>query len=198
MTDIIYRCLGRNGPKVPALGFGAMGLSAFYGNVTDEESLEVLKMAIDEGCTFIDTASFYGPPQGKNERLIGQLLKDPSIRSKVFIGSKIGAYWTEDGSLKITGKPELIRKYCEESLRNLQVDYIDLAYLNRVDRDMPIEETWGEFKRLQDEGKVKYLGLSEATADEIRRAHAVAPVSAIEIEWHPRRMPRTWNLYSRL
>ncbi|PVF96486.1 Aldo/keto reductase [Serendipita vermifera] len=161
------------------------GLSAFYGNVTDEESLEVLKMAIDEGCTFIDTASFYGPPQGKNERLIGQLLKDPSIRSKVFIGSKIGAYWTEDGSLKITGKPELIRKYCEESLRNLQVDYIDLAYLNRVDRDMPIEETWGEFKRLQDEGKVKYLGLSEATADEIRRAHAVAPVSAIEIEFSP-------------
>ncbi|PVF96487.1 Aldo/keto reductase [Serendipita vermifera] len=162
-SDIIYRTLGKNGPKVPALGFGAMGLSAFYGSSDDKQAHEVLKMAIDEGCTFIDTSIVYGPPMGKNEQLIGQLLKDPATRSKVFICTKFGAYWDDDGQMKVSGKPAEVRRWCEESLRNLQVDSIDLYYQHRVDRSIPIEETWKELKKLKEEGKVKYLGISEAT-----------------------------------
>ncbi|KAG8755311.1 hypothetical protein FRC14_004153 [Serendipita sp. 396] len=184
-SNIIYHQLGRNGPKLPALGFGAMGLSAFYGNrVDDDENRQVLKVAVEEGCTFIDTSNVYGPPMGKNERLIGTLLQDPEFRSKVFICTKFGAYFSEEG-LGLSGKPEYVRQCCEESLKNLQVDHIDLYYQHRVDRTIPIEETWGELKKLQEEGKVKYLGISEATAEEIRRAHAVTPISAVQIEFSP-------------
>jgi len=184
-SDIIYRHLGNNGPKVPALGFGAMGLSAFYGNrVSDEESHEVLKAAVDQGCSFIDTSNVYGPPMGKNERLIGQLLKDPAFRSKVFICTKFGIEFNESGQL-LSGKPEYVRKCCEQSLADLQVDHIDLYYQHRVDRTIPIEDTWNELKKLKEEGKVKYLGISEATAEEIRKAHAVTPISALQIEFSP-------------
>jgi len=183
---VIYRHLGKNGPKVAALGFGAMGLSAFYGNrVSDEESHEVVKMAVDEGCTFIDTSIIYGPPMGKNEKLLGELLKEPSFREKVFICTKFGAYFTDEGGMGVSGKPEYVRKCCEESLQHLQVDSIDLYYQHRIDRTMPIEETWKELKKLQEEGKVKHLGISEATPDEIRRAHAVVPISACQIEFSP-------------
>ncbi|PVF96488.1 Aldo/keto reductase [Serendipita vermifera] len=188
MSEIIYRSLGKDGPKVTALGFGAMGLSEFYGNhheLSEEESTEVIKAAVEEGCTFIDTSIVYGRPMGKNERLLGKLLKDPSFRSKVFICTKFGAYWTEEGAMKISGKPEDVRRWCEESLRNLQVDSIDLYYQHRVDRSMPIEETWKELKKLQEEGKVKHLGISEATAEEIRKAHAVVPISALQVEFSP-------------
>lgn len=133
---------------------------------------------------------------GKNERLLGQLLKDPELRSKVFICTKFGVDFNGQG-MTISGKPEYVRECCEESLKNLQVDCIDLYYQHRVrvlcspfprltnaqvDRTIPIEDTWQELKRLQEEGKVKHLGISEATADEIRRAHAVAPISACQIE----------------
>jgi aryl-alcohol dehydrogenase-like predicted oxidoreductase len=184
-SDIIYRQLGKNGPKVTALGFGAMGLSAFYGNrVSDKESHEVIKAAVDEGCTFIDTSNVYGPPMGKNEGLLGELLKDPSFRSKVFICTKFGAFFQGDG-LGTSGKPDYVRKCCEESLSNLQVDSIDLYYQHRVDRAVPIEDTWRELKKLKEEGKVKCLGISEATVDEIRRAHAITPISALQIEFSP-------------
>ncbi|KIM19599.1 hypothetical protein M408DRAFT_83342, partial [Serendipita vermifera MAFF 305830] len=161
------------------------GLSAFYGNqVSDAENHEVIKAAVEEGCTFIDTSNLYGPPMGKNERLIGELLKDPEFRSKVFICTKFGLYFTETG-VGLSGKPEDVRRWCEESLANLQVDYIDLYYQHRVDRSVPIEETWKELKKLKEEGKVKYLGISEATEEEIRRAHAITPISALQIEFSP-------------
>lgn len=153
--------------------------------MSDEESHEVIKMAIDEGCSSIDTSNVYGPPMGKNEKLIGGVLKDPSVREKVFICTKFGAYWDDNGGMGFNAKPEYVRKCCEESLRNLQVDYIDLYYQHRMDRSTPIEETWKELKKLKEEGKVKYLGISEATPDEIRRAHAVTPISACQIEFSP-------------
>jgi len=184
--NIILRQLGKNGPKVPALGFGAMGLSAFYGNrVSDDESREVLRAAVEEGCTLIDTSNVYGPPMGKNEELIGSLLKDPAFRSKVFICTKFGAYFNDQGGLGLDGTPEYVRKCCEESLQRLQVDHIDLYYQHRVDRSIDIEVTWKELKKLKEEGKVKHLGISEATVDEIRRAHAVTPISALQIEFSP-------------
>ncbi|KIM19598.1 hypothetical protein M408DRAFT_334336 [Serendipita vermifera MAFF 305830] len=184
-SEVAYRQLGRNGPKVSALGFGAMGLTTAYGNqVSEAENHEVIKAAVEEGCTFIDTSNVYGPPMGKNEKLIGELLKDPSFRSKVFICTKFGIHFSETG-LEISGKPQDVRRWCEESLANLQVDYIDLYYQHRVDRNTPIEETWNELKKLKEEGKVKYLGISEATEEEIRKAHAITPISALQIEFSP-------------
>ncbi|KIM25549.1 hypothetical protein M408DRAFT_331106 [Serendipita vermifera MAFF 305830] len=184
-SEVIYRQLGSNGPKVSALGFGAMGLSAFYGNqVNDAENHEVIKVAVEEGCTFVDTSNIYGPRMGENERFIGQLLKDPSFRSKVFICTKFGIYFSSTG-VGLSGKPEDVRRWCEQSLANLQVDCIDLYYQHRVDRSIPIEETWTELKKLKEEGKVKYLGISEATEEEIRKAHAITPISALQIEFSP-------------
>lgn len=162
-----------------------MGLTTAYGNqVSEAENHEVIKAAVEEGCTFIDTSNVYGPPMGKNEKLIGELLKDPSFRSKVFICTKFGIHFSETG-LEISGKPQDVRRWCEESLANLQVDYIDLYYQHRVDRNTPIEETWNELKKLKEEGKVKYLGISEATEEEIRKAHAITPISALQIEFSP-------------
>lgn len=116
---------------------------------------------------------------GKNERLIGELLKDPKARSKVFICTKFGGYFGDDGSIQVRGTPEYVRQCCNESLANLKVDYIDLYYQHRVDRTILIEETWKELKKLKEEGKVKYLGISEATSEEIRRAHAITPISCL-------------------
>ncbi|PVF96485.1 Aldo/keto reductase [Serendipita vermifera] len=175
------RQLGKNGPQVNALGFGAMGLSTAYGPADDAESIKVLKKAVEDGVEIIDTSNAYGA-DGHNEKLIGTLLKDPEFRSKVFICTKFGIVW-EDGKLSAFGSPEYVRKCCEQSLQNLQVDQIDLYYQHRVDRTIPIEETWKELKKLQEEGKVKYLGISEATADEIRRAHAIAPITALQVEF---------------
>lgn len=108
-------------------------------------------------------------------------MKDPDFRSKVFICTKFGMYFSENGT-GVSGKPEDVRKWCEESLRNLQTDHIDLYYQHRIDKTVPIEETWKELKKLKEEGKVRYLGISEATSDEIRRAHAITPISALQIE----------------
>lgn len=180
------RQLGKNGPEVNALGFGAMGLSPIYGAVDDAESVKVLNKAVEDGVELIDTSNAYGN-NGHNEKLIGSLLKDPTFRSKVFICTKFGIVF-ENGVFETRGTPEYVRQCCEQSLKNLQVDQIDLYYQHRVDRSIPIEETWKELKKLQEEGKVKYLGISEATPDEIRRAHAVAPITALQIEfslWAP-------------
>jgi len=179
------RHLGNGGPLVSAIGFGAMGLSPLYGAArTDDESRAVVQLAVELGSSFIDTSNVYGFPMGENERLLGTLLKDPDFRSKVFICTKFGTFF--DGKeLTVNGKPEYVRQACEESLKNLQVDYIDLYYQHRVDRTVPIEETWTEMKKLQEEGKVMHLGISEATADEIRRAHSVAKISALQIEFSP-------------
>jgi len=170
---------------VPALGFGAMGLSAFYGSTpSDEKNHELIKLAVDLGASFIDTADCYGPPMGLNERLLGGVLKDPEFRKKVFICTKFGII-LDNGSGTMRSDAAYVRQQCEESLKNLQVDYIDLYYQHRVDRSIPIEETWRELKKLQEEGKVKYLGISEATSDEIRRAHAITKISALQIEFSP-------------
>ncbi|KAH8926590.1 Aldo/keto reductase [Atractiella rhizophila] len=181
------RQLGKNGPRIPALGFGAMGLSAFYGQLKpEEESKALLKKVLDLGVQHIDTAILYGA--GKNESLIGTVLSDPEYRKKCFIATKFGAMYDPEGKMYLSGKPEVVRQWCEDSLKRLQVDSIDLYYQHRVDRNIPIEETWKELAALQKEGKIKHLGISEATADEIRKAHAVAPISALQIEfslWTP-------------
>ncbi|KAH8921773.1 Aldo/keto reductase [Atractiella rhizophila] len=188
------RQLGKNGPKIPALGFGAMGLSAFYKNEkSDENSREVLRKAVDVGCTMIDTSIVYGPPNGKNEILIGSLLKDAAFREKVFIATKFGMAFDETGGMVQSGKPEDVRRWCEMSLKHLQVDSIDLYYQHRVDRSIPIEETWKELAKLQKEGKVKHLGISEATSEEIRRANAVAKISALQVEFSPWTRDIKWN-----
>jgi len=163
-----------------------MGLTSYYGGIEkdDEVNRETIKLAIQLGCTFIDTSDAYGPPMGANEKLLGGVLRDPEVRSKVFICTKFGVS-SREGKSVICGKPEYVRERCEESLKNLQVDYIDLYYQHRVDRSIPIEETWKEMSALQAEGKVKCLGISEATAEEIRRANSVAKVSALQIEFSP-------------
>lgn len=127
---------------------------------------------------------------GTNEKLIGELLKDPAFQSKVFICTGFGPYFTDSSGMDVLGKPEYVRKCVNESLANLQVDTIGLYYQHRVDRTITIEETWKELKKLKEEGKVRYLGISEATSEEIRRAHAVTPISALQIEvrllsWKP-------------
>ncbi|KAH8928585.1 Aldo/keto reductase [Atractiella rhizophila] len=187
------RQLGKNGPKIPALGYGAMGLSAFYKNQkSDDSNREVLRKAVELGCSHIDTSIVYGPPNGRNEMLIGSLLKDKAFREKVFIATKFGLAFTETGMMQ-SGKPEDVRRWCEMSLKHLEVDSIDLYYQHRVDRSIPIEETWKELAKLQKEGKVKYLGISEATAEEIRRANAVAKISALQIEFSPWTPDIKWN-----
>ncbi|CCA69974.1 related to pyridoxine 4-dehydrogenase [Serendipita indica DSM 11827] len=189
-TNKLYHTLGQNGPKLPGIGYGAMTIEGGYGGGnTEEAALEILRTAAEE-CTLIDTSNVYGDPRapGRNESLIGKLLQDREYRSKVFICTKFGLVMgIKDGSLVIDarGDPEYVRQCCEESLKRLQVDQIDLYYQHRVDRSRPIEETWGELKKLQEEGKVKYLGISEATPDEIRRAHAIAPITALQIEFSP-------------
>ncbi|CAG7848366.1 Aldo-keto reductase yakc [NADP(+)] [Serendipita indica DSM 11827] len=152
-------------------------LSAFYGNrVSDDESREVLRAAVEAGCTFIDTSNVYGPPMGKNEELIGSLLKDPAFRSKVFICTKFGAYFSDKGGLGCNGTPEYVRKCCEE------LRYATVLALSRGGSDYNHRGNLEGVEKLKEEGKVRYLGISEATVDEIRRAHAVTPTSAAQIE----------------
>jgi aryl-alcohol dehydrogenase-like predicted oxidoreductase len=183
-----HRQLGKDGPTLPALGYGAMTIEGGYGGSgTEEEAFAILRAAADES-PLIDTSNIYGLPQGRNEELIGKLLKDPQFRAKVFICTKFGIHLEpKEGALSMTakGSPQYVRECCEASLKRLQVDYIDLYYQHRVDRSVPIEETWGELKKLKEEGKVKHLGISEATVEEIRRAHAVTPISALQIEFSP-------------
>ncbi|KAH8926592.1 Aldo/keto reductase [Atractiella rhizophila] len=141
---------------------------------------------LDLGIQHVDTAALYG--NGKNEVLIGSVLQDPEYRKKCFIATKFGSVFDKDGKLHISGKPVVVRQSCEASLARLQVDTIDLYYQSRVDRTINIEETWAELAKLQKEGKIKHLGICEATPEEIRKAHSIAPIQVCEIEfslWTP-------------
>ncbi|KAM0951827.1 putative perakine reductase [Dioscorea sansibarensis] len=173
--------LGTQGLEVSKLGFGCMTLSGGYNNpLPEEEGIAFLKYVFNQGITFFDTADVYGPYT--NEILIGKALKGLP-REKIQLATKFGIFVTDEGGMGVNGKPEYVRACCEASLKRLQVDYIDLYYQHRVDQTVPIEETIGELKKLVEEGKVKYIGLSEANPDTIRRAHAVHPISAVQMEW---------------
>jgi aryl-alcohol dehydrogenase-like predicted oxidoreductase len=175
------RKLGRNGPSVSALGLGCMGMSEFYAGRDDAESVATIHRALDLGVDFLDTADMYGPYT--NEELVGRAIK--GRRDKVVLATKFGivrdpAKPTIRG---VNGKPDYVRKSCEGSLKRLGVDVIDLYYQHRVDPDTPIEETVGAMAGLVREGKVRYLGLSEASPATLRRACAVHPIAALQSEY---------------
>ncbi|KAI3924137.1 hypothetical protein MKW92_014216 [Papaver armeniacum] len=171
--------LGSQGFEVSKQGLGCMGMSASYGPAKpDSDMIALIHHAIDKGITFLDTSDIYGPYT--NEVLIGKAIVDK--RDKVELATKFGATF-ENGSLQIYGNPEYVRAACEASLKRLQVDSIDLYYQHRTDTKVPIEITMGELKKLVEEGKIKYIGLSEASASTIRRAHAVHPITAVQLEW---------------
>uniref|UniRef100_A0A0D3AAF3 NADP-dependent oxidoreductase domain-containing protein n=1 Tax=Brassica oleracea var. oleracea TaxID=109376 RepID=A0A0D3AAF3_BRAOL len=173
--------LGSQGLEVSAQGLGCMGLSAFYGAPTPEtNAVALLRHAIKAGVTFLDTSDIYGPET--NELLLGKALKD-GLREKVELATKFGIIASEDGKFGFRADPEYVRSACEASLRRLGVTSIDLYYQHRIDTTVPIEVTMGELKKLVEEGKIKYIGLSEASASTIRRAHAVHPITAVQIEW---------------
>jgi len=173
--------LGSQGLEVSAQGLGCMGLSDFYGAPTPEtNAVALLRHAINAGVTFLDTSDIYGPET--NELLLGKALKD-GLRDKVELATKFGITASEDGKFGFRGDPEYVRIACEASLKRLGVTCIDLYYQHRIDTTLPIEITIGELKKLVEEGKIKYIGLSEASASTIRRAHAVHPITAVQIEW---------------
>lgn len=174
------RKLGINGPEVSAIGFGCMGLSEFYGKADDEESKRTLFTALDAGITHLDTADCYA--DGANEKLIAEVLKE--WKGEVFIASKFGIV-REPGvyERKINGRPEYVRKAVEASLRRLGIETIDLYYYHRIDASTPIEETVGAMADLVKEGKIRHIGISEASPDTIRRAHQVYPLTAVQSEY---------------
>ncbi|HUY40316.1 MAG TPA: aldo/keto reductase [Candidatus Dormibacteraeota bacterium] len=176
-----YRQLGAAGPTVSALGLGCMGMSEFYGPGDEAESVSTIQRAVDLGVTLLDTADMYG--NGKNERLVGKAIR--SMRDRVVVATKFGIVRAADrpGERRISGRPEYVRSACEASLERLGVDYIDLYYQHRVDTSVPIEETVGTMAELVSAGKVRFLGLSEASAQNVRRAYAVHPIAAVQNEW---------------
>ncbi len=175
------RYLGNSGLEVSALGLGCMGLSYGYGPATDtRQAVELIRAAVERGVTFFDTAEVYGPYL--NEEVVGEALKP--FRDRVVIATKFGFTFGEDNKQQIlNSRPEHIRAAVEGSLRRLKTDVIDLLYQHRVDPDVPIEDVAGTVKALIAEGKVKHFGLSEASAQTIRRAHAVQPVAALQSEY---------------
>jgi aryl-alcohol dehydrogenase-like predicted oxidoreductase len=177
---MLQRRLGRSGPLLPALGLGCMGMSGSYGPGDERESFATIDRALELGVTLLDTADMYGI--GHNERLIGRALR--GRRDRVFLATKFGMVRTQDPSFRaISGKPEYVRSACDASLQRLGIDTIDLYYQHRVDPEVPIEETVGAMAGLVQAGKVRYLGLSEARADEVRRAVGVHPILAYQGEY---------------
>ncbi len=174
------RNLGSEGLVVSALGLGCMGMSEFYGTGDEDESVATIHRAIELGIDFLDTADMYGP--FTTEKLVGKAIQ--GRRDEVVLATKFGNERREDGSrVGINGKPEYVRRACDASLQRLGVDTIDLYYQHRVDPEVPIEDTVGAMKELVEAGKVRYLGLSEAAPETIRRAHAVHPISALQSEY---------------
>jgi aryl-alcohol dehydrogenase-like predicted oxidoreductase len=174
------RNLGSEGLVVSALGLGCMGMSEFYGTGDEDESIATIHRAIELGIDLLDTADMYGP--FTNERLVGKAIQ--GRRDEVVLATKFGNERREDGSrVGINGRPEYVRRACDASLQRLGVDTIDFYYQHRVDPEVPIEDTVGAMKELVEAGKVRYLGLSEAAPETIRRAHAVHPISALQSEY---------------
>jgi aryl-alcohol dehydrogenase-like predicted oxidoreductase len=174
------RALGRQGLRTSALGLGCMGMSWAYGTPDDDESIATIHRAIELGCDFFDTAEAYGP--WTNERLLGRALK--GRRDEVVIATKFGWEFTPDGErIGLNSRPEHIREVADQQLERLGTDHIDLLYQHRVDPEVPIEDVAGAVGELVAAGKVRYFGLSEASADVIRRAHAVFPVSALQSDY---------------
>lgn len=174
------RRLGENGPTISALGLGCMGMSEFYGPTDEAESIATIHRALDLGITYLDTADVYGP--FKNEILVGEAIK--GRRKKVFLATKFGILRSEDPNYRgVSGRPEYVRKSFEASVKRLGVDVVDLYYQHRIDPDVPVEETVGTMGRLVQEGKVRYLGLSEAGPKTIRCAHKEHPITAVQNEY---------------
>jgi len=171
--------LGQQGLKVPAVGLGCMGMSEFYGQSDDVKSLKLLDEALEIGCIFWDTADMYGP--FTNEELLGKALANR--REKVILATKFGVKRGQDGAwLGVSGSPEYVNACCDASLKRLNTDYIDLYYQHRPDPDIPIEETIGTMAELVQAGKIRYIGLSEASAEDLEKAHHTHPISALQTE----------------
>jgi aryl-alcohol dehydrogenase-like predicted oxidoreductase len=184
MTTLTTRMLGHGNPdgglEVSELGLGCMGMSEFYGATDDDTSTATIHRALDLGVTLLDTADMYGP--FTNERLVGKAIA--GRRDEVVLATKFGNVRREDGSRGgVNGRPEYVRQAVDASLERLGVDHIDLYYQHRVDRQTPVEDTWGALAELVTAGKVRHLGISEAAPETIRRAHAVHPVTAVQTEW---------------
>jgi aryl-alcohol dehydrogenase-like predicted oxidoreductase len=181
MPSMQTRTLGRSGPTVSALGLGCMGMSEFYGATDDDESIAVIHRALELGVNFLDTSDAYGPHT--NERLVGRAIADR--RDDVVLATKFGIVRdpNDPKSRAINGRPEYVKEACEGSLQRLGLDHIDLYYQHRVDPDTPIEETVGAMAELVHEGKVRYLGLSEAGPETLRRACAVHQITALQTEY---------------
>jgi aryl-alcohol dehydrogenase-like predicted oxidoreductase len=179
MFGIEKRRLGKNGPEVSAIGLGCMGMSEFYAGGSEQESIATIHHALDRGVTFLDTADMYG--WGANEELVGRAIRDR--RDDAFLATKFGNVRGPNGEfLGVRGDPQYVRSACEASLERLGVEVIDLYYQHRVDPNVPIEDTVGEMSRLKEEGKIRFLGLSEAASRTIRAAFATSPITAVQTE----------------
>jgi aryl-alcohol dehydrogenase-like predicted oxidoreductase len=174
------RKLGRSGLEVSALGLGCMAMTTLYGPVDEAEAIATVRAALDAGADFLDTSDAYA--DGKNEEMLARALAD-GYRAKAVLASKFGNVRTPDGKPGANGRPEYVAEACERSLKRLGTDVIDLYYQHRVDASVPIEDTVGAMKRLVEQGKVRFLGLSEAGPETIRRANAVHPIAALQTEY---------------
>jgi aryl-alcohol dehydrogenase-like predicted oxidoreductase len=179
MTKIVHRRLGKSALTVPAVGLGCMSLSGIYGAAEDAQSEALIQHAIDMGINHLDTADMYG--WGHNEEVVGRAIK--GRRDKIVLASKFGQVRGEGGASTVDGRPEYVQAACEASLKRLGVDVIDLYYQHRVDPSVPVEDTVGAMVRLVQQGKVRFLGLSEARPERIRAAHAVHPIAAVQTEY---------------
>jgi aryl-alcohol dehydrogenase-like predicted oxidoreductase len=174
-----HRTLGKSSLRVSALGLGLMSLSGVYGPADDVESIALIHWALDRGVNFLDSSDMYG--WGQNETVLGRALK--GRRQQAVLATKFGNLRTPEGKPTVNGRPEYVPQACDASLKRLGVDVIDLYYQHRVDPNTPIEDTVGAMRRLVEQGKVRYLGLSEASPATIRRAHAIHPITAVQSEY---------------
>ena len=179
MEKLARRALGTQGLSVTSIGLGCMSLSGIYGAAEDSQSEDLIRRAVELGIDHLDSSDMYG--WGHNEELVGRAIK--GVRDRIVLATKFGQVRREGQANGVDGRPQYVRRACEESLQRLGVEMIDLYYQHRVDPSVPIEETIGAMSRLVEEGKVRFLGLSEAKPDTIRRAHQVHPISAVQTEY---------------